>query len=333
MKIHIVLNFESKLLGGTYQFSKALRSYFINKGVYTDNPDKADVYLFNAYLEYKKIISLKKKYPNKCFIQRMDGPISLYSSNIDKRDLLVYILNKYIADGTIFQSNYSFLENKKNGLKMITDYLIIINAPDAKYFNKIGKNKFTVNNKIKLVASSWSKHWKKGFSTYQWIDNNLDFSVFEMTFIGQTPLKFKNIIHIKPLMKEQLSQEIKKHDIFITASQNDSCSNALIEAMHCGLPSIGLNSGGHPEIIGDGGGIFSKDDEIVPLLYLIANNYSSYQNNIKLPKINHVAEKYLEYLKEKHLQKKSKQLNYLSIFKLYLTYYKYKAFRIILKFI
>ena len=46
-------------------------------------------------------------------------------------------------------------------------------------------------------------------------------------------------------------------------SQDDPCSNSLIEALHCGLPAIVLNSGGHPEIIGNAGVKFKNRKEII----------------------------------------------------------------------
>lgn len=118
-----------------------------------------------------------------------------------------------------------------------------------------------------------------------------------MTFVGNSPFKFKNIILKEPMGSETLASELKKHDIFITASQSDPCSNSLIEAMHCGLPALGLDDGGHTEIIAQGGEVFEVHSEIPQKIDLIVENYEEYQKNINLPTIDEVGELYFQFLK------------------------------------
>jgi len=87
--------------------------------------------------------------------------------------------------------------------------------------------------KVKLIASSWSNNWRKGFDIYRFLDENLDFSKYEMTFVGNSPVKFKNIKQIPPVESRDLAELLRTHHIYITASQNDPCSNSLIEALSC----------------------------------------------------------------------------------------------------
>ena len=42
-------------------------------------------------------------------------------------------------------------------------------------------------------------------------------------------------------------------DLYLAASRDDPCSNALLEALACGLPAAFLASGGHPELVGEAG--------------------------------------------------------------------------------
>ena len=42
-------------------------------------------------------------------------------------------------------------------------------------------------------------------------------------------------------------------DILLHLKYKDPCPNVVIEAMACGLPTIGSNSGGLPELVGDCG--------------------------------------------------------------------------------
>lgn len=295
MKINIIYDFTEAPVGGTNQFLKALKNYFIEQNVYTEYEDDANVYLFIAYKNPLKVISLKRKYPNKLFIHRIDGPVRMYSEMSDKRDFITNAINYYIADATIFQTNWSKDNNFKLGLKPNKFEKTIINAPDKNIFNKKNKGNFTRTNKTKLIATSWSNFYKKGFNVYKWLDENLDFSKYEMTFCGNSPFVFKNIKMLKPLPSKKLAKVLKQHDIYITASEKDPCSNSLIEAIHCGLPAIVLNDGGHPEIVQKNGELFNNKEEIKNLLYKIVNNYSHYSNK-NLPLIDEVGQKYYNFI-------------------------------------
>ena len=90
----------------------------------------------------------------------------------------------------------------------------------------------------------------------------------------------------------------RSQDIYLTASQNDPCSNALIEAMSCGLPSVALKSGGHPELVGSGGLCFSKAEEIPSCLDAITERYESYQRLLLPPRMEDVASQYLELVRK-----------------------------------
>ncbi len=88
----------------------------------------------------------------------------------------------------------------------------------------------------------------------------------------------------------------RANDIYITASRYDPCSNSLIEALTCGLPALYLNSGGHPEIVGQAGFAFDSAEEIPALLSRLVNEYESRQQKISNPGISEVTEAYLKAL-------------------------------------
>ena len=54
--------------------------------------------------------------------------------------------------------------------------------------------------------------------------------------------------------------------MYLAASRDDPCSNALLEALACGLPAVFLRSGGHPELVGEAGLGFDEAEELPPLL-------------------------------------------------------------------
>lgn len=304
MKINILYPFKDGPWGGANQFLKAVKEYFIKKESYTEKIEDADIILFNSSpsKEFNGLLSavkkLKTQYPNKIFINRIDGPVFYIRDRNLFIDKAFYKFNDTICDGTIFQSHWSREKNIYLGMKKNFYETTILNAPNSDIFNKNSKKAFNKNEKIKLIATSWSSNIKKGFEVYKWMDENLDFSKYEMTFVGNSPFKFKNIVSKEPMDSETLARELKKHDIFITASQSDPCSNSLIEAMHCGIPALGLDDGGHTEIISRGGEVFRTANEIPEKLNLIVQNYEEYQNNISLPTIDEVGELYFQFLKK-----------------------------------
>lgn len=300
MKIHILYNFKNQAWGGGNQFLKALKKEFENQGIYEENLEKADVILFNSYpfsSEYlfNQILKLKQKYFDKIIIFRLDGPISSIRGRDKEIDKIITIFNKFFVDGIIFQSNWCRKQNKKL-FGIFSKYETTIhNAPDNRIFNKIDKKEFNPKERIKLIATSWSSNWRKGFEIYKYLDENLDFSKYEMTFVGNSPIEFKNIKWIKPVPSERLAEILKKYDIYITASQRDPCSNSLIEALSCGLPIIALNDGGHPELVEKGGESFNGKENIIEKLEEVVENYQSYQFQIPEFLIKKVAQDYYKF--------------------------------------
>lgn len=316
MCINIQFPFD-KYGGGGNQFLKALRKRFKEQNIYEDSHIKARVILFNSHHSFNRVLSIKKNHPGKIFIHRIDGPIHLVRGRNKELDEIIYKFNKVVADGIIFQSDWCReLNEKESGISSKYE-TVIHNAPDSKIFNRIEKIEFGKNKKIKLISTSNSSNWRKGFDIYKYLDENLDFSRYEMTFVGNSPIDFKNIKWIKWVPSLKLAGILRRHDIYINASQNDPCSNSLIEALCCGLPAVALNNGGHPELVKKGGELFNKKEDIIEKIERIVKDYKAYQSQIPKFSIEEVALKYYEFAQRiwRDIQNgkyKSKELNLLS---------------------
>lgn len=299
-KVNIIYHFQSGAWGGGNQFLKALRKELIKKGLYENNPKKANCIIFNSHHNINRILKLKYEFQNKIFIHRIDGPVSLIRGRSLEIDYLIYFLNKYIADGTVFQSQWSRRKNYSLGLKRNNFETIIMNAVDSSIFKplKRSSSRSKTKGKCKLIAISWSNNFNKGFDLYHFLDDNLDFNQYSMKFVGNSPISFKNIIHIKPVNSNKLATLLQESDIYITGSKNDPCSNSLIEALSSGLPCIALNNGGHPEVIKNGGELFNTFDECLHLIQKVRDNYDYYKNNIQFPNIEEITELYTNYIKK-----------------------------------
>ncbi|MBN1899495.1 MAG: glycosyltransferase [Spirochaetes bacterium] len=296
MKIHILYHLKSSPTGGGNQFLKNLKHFLKESKVYAEDIKKADTILFNSHQFIMEVAQAKRRYKNKIFVHRIDGPMRAYNNLDDRRDLVVGTAGKLISDATIFQSHWSKKENYRQGFHKNAFETVIINAPDNTLFNRKGKIKFSSKRKTRLIAVSWSTNPQKGFDVYRWMDEHLDFKRYEMDFIGNSTVKFKNIKQKPPMKSSGLAKQLKKSDIFIFASKIEACSNALLEALHCGLPCLAYGYSSNPEIVGKAGECFKNTKEIPALLKKIVKRYSVYQKNMTLPSIEQIGKRYYDFL-------------------------------------
>jgi glycosyltransferase involved in cell wall biosynthesis len=210
---------------------------------------------------------------------------------------LTYNLNAQFASGTVLQSAWTYQKIVETGYQPVKP-VIIHNAVDSSIFHAQGRIPFDRNRKIRLIATSWSNNPRKGGPVYKWIEKNLDWDRYEFTFVGNVSEQFEKVKHIPPVSSEDLSDLLREHDIYITASRNDPCSNALIEALACGLPALYVNDGGHPELVAYGGLPFEHQDEIFPQLEKLVEDYETFQRLITVSTLEDVARKYLALVEE-----------------------------------
>lgn len=325
LKVHIIYDFHKGPWGGANQFLKALKNELVKRNLYETNPEKANCILFNSHHMLEDIIKLKKKKQTIIIFHRIDGPVFLIRKKDLEIDKKIFKINHLIAEGTIFQSNWSREKNYQLGLKNNRFETVIVNAPDPDIFypKKDRRVKDWSNEKCKLISASWSPSFSKGFALYRFLDNHLDFKKFSMQFIGNSPIKFRNIEYLKPLHPEELAEMFRESDIYIIGSQNDPCSNSLIEALSCGLPAIVYNDGGHPEILKKGGETFYNFEECLIKIEKVRDNYSIYKGQINIHGIDEIASKYINFMKKSYLscifnKKKLKKINLIQYYKILL---------------
>ena len=149
---------------------------------------------------------------------------------------------------------------------------------------------------MRLIASSWSDNRRKGAETLAWLDRFLEGTRYEMTFVGRAPTRFERIAVVGPVGSEGVAELLRHHDLYIAASRDDPCSNALLEALACGLPAAFLASGGHPELVGGAGLPFHEDEELPEVLDRLVDDLEAYRSRIAIPQISEVADRYLQVL-------------------------------------
>jgi len=296
-RIHILWEFSDKPWGGGNQFLKALKTQFVAQGLNAETPETADVILFNSHQFQKQALQLKRKYPQKVFIHRVDGP--LFHTRGDSgiaTDRAIFYCNRLIADGTVFQSKWSRNESYRQGMGKNRHETCIINAPDPMIFHATQDRHQRADNKIRLIATTWSSNPRKGFDIFNYLDDHLDFSTYSMTFVGNTETSFRNINAISPQPSEKLADLLRGHDIFIAASQGEPCSNSFLEALHCGLPAVARNNSSYPELLNGNGLLFNGTEDVLQTIGNIARHIDAYRANINVLSMTEVATLYIDFI-------------------------------------
>ncbi len=286
--------------GGGNQFMMALKKGLLMHGVEVrenELDESIDAYVLNSiHFDVERFLEFGKNHRLNV-VHRIDGPIHLIRGYDREKDELCFNLNQKFASATVLQSAWTYQRITDMGYSPVSP-VIIHNAVDSDIFHPNGGVPFNRNRRVRLISTSWSDNPRKGGPVYRWIEKNLDWGRYDYTFVGNVSEKFEHINHVPPVPSEELADMLRDHDIYITGSKNDPCSNALIEALSCGLPAIYYKDGGHPELVSAGGLPFRTEDEILEQLDRLTDNYELFRNLITVSKLEDVAEKYLKIARE-----------------------------------
>ena len=234
MKISIGSKIIDRPYGGGIEFLKNLISFLENNGhtvinhlndkdidiILLTNPlissetSTYDSYDIEFYLKFTNSQALVFQRFNECDERKN-------TNNINHK------LNKFnqVVDVNIFVSDW--LKNIFNDFELSKKKSYVVKGgPNKDIFNNKKKIYWNKKSKLKLVTHHWSDNLMKGYLEYKQLDNFLDSEkyrdLFDFTFIGNKPkdIKFNNIKVLDPLGGQDLANELKLHDIYITASEN-----------------------------------------------------------------------------------------------------------------
>jgi glycosyltransferase involved in cell wall biosynthesis len=296
MKVKILFRFKTGPWGGGNQFLLALKDRLSYAGQLAEDMQEADITLFDSFNDADQVLLAKKAYPKIPFVHRINGPISAYRGKGVYVDRLIYALTRHVADGVIFQSNYSMKGNRALGMQIPRHNTVIHNA--ARPLFSQGEPLRAQGDKIKIISTSWSSNINKGFDVYRYLDSALDFSRYSMTFVGSSPYKFKNISMIPPQDAPSLLKHLGSHDIYLTASHNDPCSNAVLEALAVGLPVVALRSGGTPELVCAAGAYFDSAMDVQGAIETVVSDIQVYRDQIKRRNIDDACAEYVAFFEK-----------------------------------
>lgn len=285
--------------GGGHQFMRALCSELESRGLtleYNRLSRRTPACLCNSYnFHLRKLAWLLRWRRGVRCVHRIDGPLQTYRGFDDGTDAMISKFNHRFADATVVQSAFSLDQHQALGLSA-RNPVLISNTPDASVFHANGKEPFDPNRPLKVVSVSWSDNPNKGLETYQWLDEHVDSNELDITFVGRIQTELKRVRHLEPMPSDDLAAFLRTQDVYLTASRKDPCSNSVVEALACGLPVVYLDSGGHPELVGDAGLAFTTPEEIPATLRTLKEGYRKKQEKISIPSLTNIADQYLQIL-------------------------------------
>jgi glycosyltransferase involved in cell wall biosynthesis len=284
--------------GGGHQFLRALVSELERRGLAVELnriSRGTPVCLFNSFnFDFRR---LHRFVHSGCrMVHRVDGPIGVYRGFDDGTDARISDLNGELADATVVQSRFSLDAHRVLGIELHAP-AVIHNAVDPAIFHPPATREPRAGRRLRLIAVSWSDNPNKGSDVFSWLDSNLDGERYEATFVGRSPDAFRRMRSIGPVSSRELADELRRHDIYVAASRNDPCSNAVLEALACGLPAVYRSSGGHPELVGDAGLPFVAPDELTDVIARLDSELDERRAAIRIPSLADVADRYLEVLR------------------------------------
>ena len=283
--------------GGGHQFLRALVRELGQRGTEVESnrlSGKTPACLFNSFnFDFVRLRRFARR--DATMVHRVDGPIGTYRGFDDGTDRRIAVVNGSLADSTVLQSRYSLEKHLELGLEL-RNPVVIPNAVDPSIFHPPETRDPLDGRKVRLVAASWSDNWRKGAETLEWLDRNLDRTRYELTFAGRAPVRFEWIRAVGPVSSGEVAELLRSHDLYVAPSRDDPCSNALLEALACGLPAAFLESGGHPELVGEAGLPFRDDDELPEVLERLVEEIEARRAAISTPAISDVVDRYAEVL-------------------------------------
>ena len=228
-------------------------------------------------------------------VHRVDGPIGAYRGFDDGTDERIARINAELASATILQSRFSLEKHRELGIEL-RDPVVVPNAVDATIFHPPTVREPFDGRRMRVVAVSWSDNPRKGAEALRALGGTADPKRFELTFVGRSPGDLTGWKIVAPLTSEALAELLRGQDVYVAPSRDDPCSNALLEALACGLPAAYRDSGGHPELVGEGGLPFRADEELGDVLERLVAELDGRRAAISTRPIAWVADRYLEIL-------------------------------------
>jgi len=295
--------------GGGSHFVTSMVEYLKNRGhtvvfhleegvdtIFMIDPRPGDIgYSINHIIKYKEL------FPEVKILHRINECDARKNTNfIDK----ILIESATYADKVVFISQWLKDYFRDIGMN-VEKSSVIYNGCNIKNYYPDQK---TQTRKLKVVTHHWSDNWLKGFDIYKEIDQYLETNEdFEFTYVGRYSKLYspKNTNLVSPLHGYELGEELRKHDVYVTASRSEPCGMHHIEGAACGLPVLyHKDSGGINELCKNHGEEFKDFKDFLEKLNKVKSELKSYVKKIDYNNLNieKCCEMFYNELKQMHIK-------------------------------
>ena len=251
---------------------------------------------FGEHIDH--LYAYKRSFPRTKIIQRV-GDVGTHG-----KPELTHMVKQCLtrSDYFIFPSEWSKRWINYQG----SNCAVVDNAPMQIFYQNRNSN-LELGKEIKVVTHHWSTNPKKGFDIYEKFDQWCEGKNISFHYIGQVPpgVQFKN--YTKPISAEALSEELPKHDIYLTASEEEAGANHVLEALAAGLPVVYRENGGSIEnYCNYYGENYSNFDDMIEKINKVTQNYKTLKNQVLQYTITNdfVVEEYYRIIKEAYESKR-----------------------------
>ena len=290
-------HFQPPPWGGGNQFMLALEAELGRQGYVCVRNGAADGHIVNSVQFPREAFDACVDARAQRVVHRLDGPISVLRGTPESlsQDRAAMAFNAQHASATVIQSRHTLRFLAEMGWRPVRPVLVR-NAADPSVFFPGPPRERAPGEPLRIIATCWSPSPGKGAAVYAWLAARLDPDRYELTFVGNLPPGAEGIRARAPVGSGELADLLRASDVYLTASRNDPCSNALVEALSCGLPAIYYDGGGHPELAGFGGLPFTLPEQIPALLQRVECEGAALRRLIRVESMAEVARRYAALL-------------------------------------
>lgn len=186
-------------------------------------------------VRYEDLVELKIR--SKCKIVQRVGDLGTHG----KPDLFKLVSDTVVlADRVVFPSVWA-----RDYLGFGHDKSVVIpNGADPR-FKEHRRETNSTQNVLSIVTHHWSDNVMKGFETYEQLSSLCSSTPdIRFTYIGRAPASTHLTKLLQPMNVVELSYELPRHDVYVTASRKEAGANHVLEAMAAGLPVLYHEDGG-----------------------------------------------------------------------------------------
>lgn len=259
-KNKIYIPFEQyNTIGGPSSFLHNLKIFLDDKGFpYSNSPNNSECIFFPISYNIDALKKLKSNGGK--IIQRLDGIYypTQHGEEYLKLNQAIKDIYLNLSDFIIFQSEYSRKQCfAMMGEKNKEEYTIIKNGVNKHIFYPSAEKDLTdLKQPIKFITGGDFRKPAMIEPITKCLDSlygKYNFKLFAIGPISEPKIKpffdREYIEYIGPQEHHQVAQLLRNAHIYLHSQINDCCPNAVLEAVSCGLPVVGFNSGSMSELL------------------------------------------------------------------------------------